>query len=169
MAMFLARARYRSRQFFDALRADVGEADRARVARYLSPEQQRLFYSMALRDQRHALDVLDALERQGHGDEALLAAALLHDVGKGPIRLWERVAFVLLKAASPRLLERAASEDGAGWRRTLWRSLHHAERGADLAEASGASPETVRLIRVHEEQGVADPLVALLREADEML
>jgi len=44
-------------------------------------------------------------------EEALLAAALLHDVGKGGIRLWERVAFVLLKAASPRLLERVASGD----------------------------------------------------------
>src|SRR3989304_365080 len=114
-AMFLARARHRSRQFFDALRADVGEADRARVARYLSPEQQRLFRAMALRDQRHALDVLDALERQGHDDEALLAAALLHDVGKGAIRLRERVAFVLLKGASPRMLERVASEGGADW------------------------------------------------------
>ena len=167
--MFLARARYRSRQFFDALRADVGEADRARVARYLNPEQQRLLHAMALRDQRHALDVLYALERQGHDDEALLAAALLHDVGKGGIRLWERVAFVLLKAASPRLLERVASEGGAGWRRALWRSLHHAELGAALAEASGAPAETVRLIRMHKEQGAADPLLALLRQADESL
>ncbi len=165
--MFLARARYRSRQFFDALRAAVGEVDRARVARYLSPEQQRLFHAMALRDQRHALDVLYVLERQGRDDEALLAAALLHDVGKGAIRLWERVAFVLLKAASPRLLERVASEGGAGWRRALWRSLHHAELGAALAEGSGAPAETVRLIRMHEEQGTADPLLVLLRKADE--
>ncbi len=165
--MFLARAMYRSRQLFGALKADVGEADRARVARCLSPEQQRLFYTMAPRDQRHALDVLHNLERQGHDDQALLAAALLHDVGKGAIRLWQRVAFVLLKAASPRLLERAASQDGSPWRRALWRSLHHAELGAALAEASGAPAETVRLVRMHGERATGDPLLALLQEADE--
>ena len=165
--MFLARARYRSRQFIDALRAEVGEADRARVARHLSPQQQRLFYAMALRDQRHGLDVLYNLERRGHDDDALLRAALLHDVGKGAIRLWQRVAFVLFKAASPRLLERVASEDGAPWRRAMWRSLHHAELGAALAEASGAPAETVRLIRMHKERGSGDPLLGLLQRADE--
>jgi hypothetical protein len=165
--MFLARARYRSRQFFDALRAEVGEADRGRVVRYLSPQQQRLFYAMALRDQRHALDVLYNLERQGHDDGALLAAALLHDVGKGAIRLWQRMAFVALKAASPRLLERVASEDGAPWRQVLWRCLHHAELGAALAEASGAPAETVRLIRMHKERATGDPQLVLLQRADE--
>jgi hypothetical protein len=165
--MFLARARYRSRQFVDALRAEVGEDDRARVARYLSPQEQRLFYGMALRDQRHALDVLFALEREGHDDRALLVAALLHDVGKGAIRLWQRVAFVVLKAASTRLLVRVASESGASWRQALWRSLHHAELGAALAEASGAPAETVRLIKMHEERATGDRQLLMLQQADE--
>jgi hypothetical protein len=167
MSMFLARARYRSRQFFGALRAEVGEDDRVRVARVLGPELERLFYTMDLRDQRHGLDVLGSLERRGHDDDVLLAAALLHDVGKGPIRLWHRVAFVLLEAASPRLLERVASRDGASWRRTLWRCRHHPELGAALAEAAGAPSQAVRLIRMQDERDSGDPMLTLLQQADE--
>jgi hypothetical protein len=146
---------------------EIGEDDRARAARVLSPELERLFYTMDLRDQRHGLDVLYSLQRLGQDDDTLLAAALLHDVGKGPIRLWHRVAFVLLEATSPRVLERVASRDGASWRRTLWRCRHHAELGAALAEAAGAPAETVQLIRMQDERNSGDPLLTLLQEADE--
>jgi hypothetical protein len=173
--MSWARAAYRSRQFFGALRARLGEEERAEVAAHLTPAEQRLFYSMDLRDQRHALDVFRVLKSGGQRDASLLAAALLHDVGKGPIRLWHRVAFVLLKAVSPRLLRRLASGDGPGWRGALARSLDHAERGAALAEAAGSTAETVRLIRLHRSPASAssaeppggDAALALLQAADE--
>src|SRR3990172_8379609 len=107
--MFWARAAYRSRQFFGALRARVGEEERLEVAAHLTPAEQDLFYAMEPRDQRHALNTLGILRAGGQRDPSLLAAALLHDVGKGPIRLWHRVAFVLLKAVTPGLLKRLAS------------------------------------------------------------
>jgi hypothetical protein len=165
--MFWARAAYRSRQFLAALRARVAEEERAEVATVLTLAEQRLFYSMELRDQRHALNVFRALKSGEQRDPSLLAAALLHDVGKGPVRLWQRVAFVLLKAVSPRLLRRLASDDGGDWRRALARSLHHAERGAALAEAAGSTAETVRLIRLHRTPaGDDDHALALLQAAD---
>jgi hypothetical protein len=165
--MSWARAAYRSRQFFGALRARLEEEERAEVAAHLTPAEQHLFYSMDLRDQRHALDVFRVLKSGGHHDASLLAAALLHDAGKGPIRLWQRVAFVVLKAVSPRLLRRLASGDGAGWRGALARSLDHAECGAALAEAAGSTAETVRLIRLHRTPPGDDVTLALLQAADE--
>jgi predicted HD phosphohydrolase len=134
----------------------------------LNGEQQRLFYGMTARDQRHSLDVFHALQRDNHQDRELLAAALLHDVGKGPIRLWHRVAYVLIRALSPRLLARLASDDGAGWRQALASCSDHSGRGAALVEATGASEGVVRLVRLHEEADAhADPRVAILRAADE--
>jgi hypothetical protein len=165
--MSWARAAYRSRQFFGALRARVGEEERVEVAAHLTPAEQALFYSMDLRDQRHGLDTFGVLRANGQRDPSLLAAALLHDVGKGPIRLWQRVAFVLLKAVSPRLLRRLASGDGPGWRGALARSLDHAERGAALAEAAGSTVETVRLIRLHPTPPGDDVALALLQAADD--
>ena len=183
--MSWARVTYRSRQFFGALRARLEEEERAEVAAHLTPAEQHLFYAMDLHDQRHALDVFRVLKSGGHRDASLLAAALLHDVGKGPIRLWQRVAFVLLRAVSPRLLRRLASADGApagggsafggGWRGALGRSLDHAGRGAALAEAAGSAAETVRLIRLHRSPTSAssvepagdDVALALLQAADE--
>jgi hypothetical protein len=165
--MSWARAAYRSRQFFGALRARLEEEERAEVAAHLTPAEQHLFYSMDLRDQRHALDVFRVLKSGGQRDASLLAAALLHDAGKGPIRLRERVAFVLLRAVSPRLLRRLARLDEPGWRGALARSLDHAERGAGLAEAAGSTAETVRLIRLHRSPPGDDAAVALLQAADE--
>ena len=167
MAMSWARAAYRSRQFFGALRTRLEDEERAEVAAHLTPAEQRLFYAMDPRDQRHGLDVFRILESGGHRDASLLAAALLHDAGKGRIRVWHRVAFVLLRAASPRLLRRLASGDGPGWRGALARSLDHAERGAALAEAAGSTAETVRLIRLHRSAAGDDDALALLQAADE--
>lgn len=165
--MSWARAAYRSRQFFGALRARVEEDERAEVAAHLTPAEQRLFQSMDLRDQRHALDVLRALKASGQRDPSLLAAALLHDVGKGPIKLWHRVAFVVLRAVSPGLLRRVARADNSGWRGALARTLDHAEGGAALAEEAGSTAETVRLIRLHRSPAGDDAVLALLQAADE--
>ena len=165
--MSWARAAYRSRQFFGALRARLEEEDSAEIAAHLTPAEQHLFYSMDRRDQRHGLDVFRVLKSGGHTDASLLAAALLHDAGKGPVKVWHRVAFVLLKAVSPRLLRRLAAAGRGGWRGALARSLDHAERGAALAEASGSTAETVRLIRLHRSPAGGDAALTLLQGADE--
>jgi predicted HD phosphohydrolase len=163
---FSARSLYRSRQFFRYLRASINDDEGDEVARLLSPRESALFFAMTARDQRHSLDVLHRLHGQGQTDSELLSAALLHDVGKGRIRLWHRVAYVLIRAACPRLLRRSAS-GRSSWRGALMAIANHAERGASLVQAAGSSDEVVRLIRYHESPDGGDARQALLRAADE--
>ncbi len=134
----------------------------------LNAEQQRLFYAMTARRQRHSLDVFHALQRDGHDDPELLLAALLHDVGKGPAGCGTAVAYVFIRAVSPRLLRRLTSDSGSGWRRSLASFSEHSRRGAALVEATGAPETVVSLVRLHSGDEIADdPRAALLRAADE--
>ena len=165
--MSSARAAYRIRQFLASLGAGLSPQERQIVGARLSEQQQRLFYSMAVRDQRHCLDVFHAVEEGGCQDEEVLLAALLHDVGKGPVRLWHRVAYVLLRALWPRLLARVAQPEGRGWRRAMASLDDHAARSATLAEAAGAPATVVELIRHHQSADASDGRLALLREADD--
>ena len=163
----LDRPLYRTRQFFAALRPKVNEAELKETSALLGERLMPLFLSMAPRDQRHCLDVYGALLRTGCHDQNVRLAALLHDAGKGElaggrVRLWHRVAYVLLATASARLLERLA-----GGRGGLAALHHHSERGALLAERHGAPAEVVDLIRRHEATAPADERLLLLRAADD--
>ncbi|MGQ9571600.1 MAG: HD domain-containing protein [Dehalococcoidia bacterium] len=165
--MSLARTAYRLRQFLASLGARPSPQEQQVVLDHLSQRQQQLFYSMTARDRRHCLDVFHALRRGGCEDAELLLAALLHDVGKGPVRLWHRGAYVLLSAVCPRRLTRLAQPQGRGWRRAL-ASLHdHAARSAALAEQAGAPATVVELIRHHQRTDASDSRLALLRAADD--
>jgi hypothetical protein len=164
----LSRATYRSRQFAGALRAHLHESERAEARGALGEHLLPLFESMAPRDQRHCFDVYLALKAGGCRDRGLLVAALLHDAGKGsmaggPVRLWHRVAYVLLAAAAPGALGRLA----AGGRGGLAALYHHAEKGATLAASLGAPADVVETIRRHEERGHGDERLRLLRAADD--
>lgn len=163
-----ARATYRSRQFLRALLPRIGAAERAEAIPYLPGALAALFESMPGAEQRHGLDVFQALRRAGHGDPDLLTAALLHDAGKGRVRLWQRVAYVVLSAAAPALLRRLAAPRGAGWRQAFDRMRRHPELGARLVAQAGGSERTVALIERQEEPAVADPRLAALRAADEV-
>ena len=65
----------------------------------------------------------------------LLAAALLHDVGKSrfPLRLWERVLIVSLKAFFPDRATRWGVGAAKGWRRALVVAAQHPTWGAEMA------------------------------------
>jgi hypothetical protein len=102
----------------------------------------------------------------GASDTGLLVAALLHDCGKGRVALWHRVAYVLLHALAPALLRRWAAENGAAWRRALWRLWHHPELGARLVLAAGADADVARMIR-EQDSPAPDARVALLQAADD--
>ena len=142
-------AAYRVRQFVQAVGAWVRppEVDEALLARCLPPEAAKLFRAMPRYDRRHSLGVARSLQEMGHDEPDLLAAALLHDVGKtalpdARLRLGHRVAIVLMRALWPNLLERLGQERSAGWRRPFYVQLCHAEIGADLARQAGCSPRT---------------------------
>ncbi len=100
-------ARYRVWQFWRSVTARrLDEADRAIVDALLPPAARGLFATMTVNDQHHSVTVCRALLAQGCSDRELLAAALLHDSGKGAGRvpLWVRPAVVLLHAFMPRVL-----------------------------------------------------------------
>jgi hypothetical protein len=176
------RARYRVRQFMDAIRAGLLplselQTDEARAV--LPPGGWRLFQAMPRQDQRHGLAVLRTLQAAGDVLPALAQAALLHDCAKhrGGIRLWHRVAVVLVKAFDPGRMDRWREMEAParhGWRYPFWAHIHHPEHGAQLAAEAGCDPLAVTLIRLHGDPpapGELDPaarrLLARLRAADD--
>src|SRR5438093_4569191 len=163
----LARPLYRARQFAQALRPRV-DGDRLGEAQaLLGPRLSELFLSMSPRDQQHCLAVYGKLLATGWTDGEMLAAALLHDCGKGalaggPVRLRYRVAYVVVDALAPTFLRRLA-RCSAG----LAVLAEHAERGAELAAKYGATPQSVRLMLAMEAPEAGDERACALRSADD--
>jgi hypothetical protein len=158
---------HRVRQFVAHVRARVDPAEEAAATHLLGPAALELFRQMPVADRRHALDVVTRLRSRGEDDADLLAAALLHDAGKGHrMRLWHRVAGVLLDAVAPRLLARLANPDPTSWGHPLHLYRHHAAISAQLAADAGCSARTAAFIR----GGVAEEDVQrhrALTEADD--
>jgi hypothetical protein len=169
-------ALYRVRQFVLALaayaRPDV--ADEQAAAALLNPAALALFRRMSVDERRHSLRVLSGVRAAGGSDPGLLAAALLHDVGKTRARLWlwERPLPVLARALAPSLAERWGQGAPRGWRRAFVVAAQHAAWGAELAAAAGCSDVTVALIRHHQAPVQTAPpqigtLLAVLQAADD--
>ena len=159
---------YRARQAGWALRPKVTDAERQEVRSVVGDRLFAVFAAMDGADQRHCLDVYRAARRAGCEDREVLTAALIHDCGKAPsaedgrIRLWHRVTSVLLEAFAPWLLRRIAHRPGG--LRLLDR---HAERGVEIAETNGATPEVLDLMRRMEDGTDGDERARLLRAADD--
>ena len=139
---------HRVEQFIGHVRATVTPAETARARELLPKRAWPLFAAMPVADRRHALDVVGRLTTGGVNDPDLLAAALLHDAAKGHrLRLWHRVAGVVLEAVAPSMLARLASPERRSWRYPFHLFLHHADLSADAAAAAGCSPRTAAFIR----------------------
>jgi hypothetical protein len=120
----------------------------------LSPEQRRLFTLLQPQEQAHSLEVYDRLVDQGEKDANLLAAALLHDIGKAgyPVHIWERVVVVVMKAVFPNLVKTWGQKpETARWQRPFIVAEKHPLWGAALAQAAGVSPLTYQLILRHQQ------------------
>lgn len=158
----MSQAAYRVRQFFGslaALLARVSEDDLRQADAHLPPQARLLFRRMSAADQRHSLAVMRALQRAGQAQPALLAAALLHDVGKSAAWLTpvHRAIIVLLGRFWPAALGWLSREPASGWRRSFVVQRTHAELGAQWAEQAGCQPASVTLIRRHQEPPPACP------------
>ena len=155
-------------QFVDHVRADVTPEEEAFARRTLPAPAWTLFAGMPVADRRHALDIAGRLVSEGHDSPDLLAAALLHDAAKGPrMRLWHRVAGVLLEALAPGALRRMADPEPTSWRHPFWLYLHHGQMSAELAERAGCTPATARLIRGAPAGEPEAQLLRALRAADD--
>ncbi len=160
------RPTYRARQFRDHLFARVTPDDRADAHTLLPTAAARVFDAMPRADQRHALDVVARLRSSGQTDTDLLAAALLHDAGKGSrLRLWHRVVAVLLEAFAPARMDALASSDPTSWRHPFYIHSHHEALSARAALDAGCGPRVAAFI-VGVPDGPDAQLAAALRAAD---
>lgn len=130
-----------ARRFLGSLRP--GGPSRRRegwVATVLTPAEHRLWRRMSGPDRRHAVVVARRVDRAlGGADRPVLAAALLHDVGKAEAGLG-----VLGRVAAT-----ASSLAGRRPGGAMGAYLRHAEVGAGLLEEAGSDPVTVVWAREH--------------------
>jgi len=170
------RIRYRLWQAWQAVSGrPLSDAARQEIGQCLSAAELALFRRYRLPDQRHTYRVFKSLQEAGETHPALLAAALLHDVGKTkePVPLWARSLAVLGEKMAPRRTAGWAQGEPAGWRRAFQLKGQHATWGADMAIAAGSDPLTVRLIRRHQDVrpnnaiDLEDRLLAALMWADD--
>jgi hypothetical protein len=169
------RAYYRVWQFWQVVTArplhiEVVEE----IGTVLSPDQKRLFGRFSASEQQHSYRVFASLRADGHNDPDLLAAALLHDVGKTlkPRFWWDKVAVVLGQAFLAGKAAEWAKREAVGFYRPFVVKARHAAWGADEAEAAQSSPLTVALIRHHHElpsggDGKLNEYLPLLQWADD--
>lgn len=164
---------YRASQFVRALLAQPAAGDVRLAAQVLPPVLLPLYQGLSPAERSHAVAVLRALLRQGHTDPDLLAAALLHDVGKtrSPLHLLDRVWIVLAQRFMPTRAASWGQGPSGGWRRPFVVAAHHAMWGADLLHQQGASARLVDLVRRHHAVlpspvPDADRLLAALQRAD---
>lgn len=144
------------------------EADEAWVRRHLLVGEEALWAQLSGPDRRHAVGVarraVAALDARA--DRAVIAAALLHDVGKldAGIGTLARVGATLVGRVLGR--ERASRGDGP-----VARYLAHDRIGAELLAAAGSDPVTVAWARQHHlgpARWTVDPVVgAALKAADD--
>jgi hypothetical protein len=134
------------RRFARYFTGRVSASERSDLAAWLTQPQQALFDAMHPADQRHGLDVVAALRADGHAQQELLLAGLLHDCAKGrALHVWHRVGWSLGERYGARV-ERGLSRL-PGFSSAFAMLRDHAARSAELAAAADCSPATVDLIR----------------------
>ena len=164
-----------ARRFLGSLRpGGPPEAERAWVEATLSEAEYALWRRMYGPDRRHSVQVAREVERRlGHeATPPVLAAALLHDVGKidADLGTWGRVVATMSAKVAGADTARLWIKS-KGFTRKVGLYLHHPEIGADLLEMAGSDPLTVAWAQDHHkpaDEWTIDPEVAaVLHEVDD--
>ncbi|MBI3256654.1 MAG: hypothetical protein HYZ59_02575 [Actinobacteria bacterium] len=173
--MAIRSALHLTHRFFGALRpGDAGDEETVWALSMLLPGEQVLWRQMSGADQRHSAGVARRVERAlgAEASRPVLAAALLHDVGKieADLGTWGRVAATLVGLVVGR--DRARTwVDRPGTLRRLGLYHAHAGGGADLLAVAGSDLLTIAWAREHHlppGHWTIDPVVAhALKDADD--
>ena len=156
MSRFLANQLHLVRRFFTSLSKRTPDTkDVAWVNDRLLENEFALWNRMEPHDQRHSIEVANRftqLHPTFTRDE--VAAALLHDIGKVESELGV-VGRVVATIAGPKGKK--------------FRTYHEHELiGLNLCREAGSSDETLRLLDRSNEMSRNDPVVHLLRQADQI-
>lgn len=146
----------------------VAAEDEAWATAHLGAGERQLWQRMSLADRKHSVGVARRVAAELGQERAVLAAALLHDVGKVEADLGTvgRVAATLVGR------RRAARwDDAAGLRGRVAAYLGHDAIGGALLDEAGADPLTAAWAREHHrpEQDWTVPVAVgrVLRDADD--
>lgn len=139
----------------------------------LLPAEAELWEEMSRPDRRHAIAVARRIERSlGNGaSRPVMAAALLHDVGKiaSALGTCQRVVATVIVAAAG--YRRSAAWAGrGGWKGRLGLYVTHPQLGAEMLRRAGSDPLTVAWTAEHQSTqrsgDVPPEIAAALRAAD---
>jgi len=171
----MARPSHLVRRFVGSLRpGGPGRAAEAWVAERLTAGERELWSRMSGPDRRHAYGVARRVERAlGHeASRPVLAAALLHDVGKTDAHLgtYGRVVATLSAAVAGREMAHVWRTK-TGITRRVGLYLLHPDLGGDQLELAESAPLTSAWARQHhlpeEEWTVPLEIGRVLRDADD--
>jgi hypothetical protein len=138
---------HRARRFFGSLfGGSPAPTEEAWARSWLSPAEARLFEQMRGMDRQHAVAVGRAVERHWEGEPPrwVMAAALLHDVGKtvADLGVYGRVVATLSEwVGGADMAEHWA--DTTGFTRRVGLYLMYPKLGADLLAINEADPRVV--------------------------
>jgi hypothetical protein len=163
------------RRFFGSLRpGGPSRADTEWAEHHLLPSEVVLWRRMSGADRRHAVGVAHRVQRAlGHeAERPVLAAALLHDVGKIESNLgtYGRVVATLSAAVAGREAARDWMRS-TGMTRRIGMYLLHPTLGGDLLAMAGSNELTVAWAREHhkpvEDWTVPVAIGQVLKDADD--
>ncbi len=164
--MRLQRIQYRLWQLWRAVTGRVSVAERRFVATQLTVAEQPLFARLPRYDQRHALDVVQLLQREGSTTPALIGMILLHDIGKvsdtgRPLGLGWYGVIVLTQRLLPTVYTWLLARY-----EPVQRHAEHEQRSVTMARMAGARIDVCMLLQ-DVADGVDSPVLRVFAEADD--